>query len=131
MADGLRGTEPPRPLFVSENGVRYGVDVVQGHKTGFYLDQRDNRAAVARYVAGKRVLDVFCYTGGFGLTALKVGKASEVYAVDVSEAALGLAKANAELNQVSCALSGSKIQTLSRLLSGLAAAGRNIRYGDP
>lgn len=76
QADGLvRGKEPPSPLFISEHGVRYGVDVIQGHKTGFYLDQRDNRVAVARYVSGHRVLDVFCYTGGFGLAALKLGRA--------------------------------------------------------
>jgi 23S rRNA (cytosine1962-C5)-methyltransferase len=126
VADGLaRGTEPPRPLFVSENGVRYGVDVVQGHKTGFYLDQRDNRAAVARYVAEKRVLDIFCYTGGFGLTALKVGKASEVYAVDVSEAALGLAKANAELNEVSSAIRFEKSDAFEAL-ERLAAAGESF-----
>jgi 23S rRNA (cytosine1962-C5)-methyltransferase len=123
MADGLaRGAEPPRPLFVAENGVRYGVDVVQGHKTGFYLDQRDNRAAVARYVEGKRVLDLFCYTGGFGLTALKVGKASEVHAVDVSETALSLARANAELNGVSSGIQFAKSDTFEEL-ERLAAAG--------
>ncbi len=65
LADGLaRGVEPPRPLFIVENGLRFGVDVTQGHKTGFYLDQRENRLAAARYVAGHRVLDLFCYTGG-------------------------------------------------------------------
>ena len=123
LADGLaRGAEPPRPLFVAENGVRYGVDVVQGHKTGFYLDQRDNRAAVARYVGGKRVLDVFCYTGGFGMAALKVGQAREVHAVDVSEAALSLAKANAELNQVSAAIRFVKSDAFEEL-ERLAAAG--------
>lgn len=123
LVDGLaRGAEPPRPLFVAENGVQYGVDVVQGHKTGFYLDQRDNRAAVARYVAGKRVLDVFCYTGGFGLTALKAGNAREVVAVDVSDAALGLAKANAELNQVSSAIHFAKSDAFEEL-ERLAAAG--------
>jgi 23S rRNA (cytosine1962-C5)-methyltransferase len=123
LADGLaRGVEPPRPLFVAENGVSYGVDVVQGHKTGFYLDQRDNRAAVARYVAGQRVLDVFCYTGGFGLTALKVGKAREVHAVDVSEAALTLAKANAELNHVLPAMRFVKSDAFEEL-ERLAAAG--------
>jgi 23S rRNA (cytosine1962-C5)-methyltransferase len=123
LADGLaRGVEPPRPLFVAENGVSYGVDVVQGHKTGFYLDQRDNRAAVARYVEGQRVLDVFCYTGGFGLTALKVGKAREVHAVDVSEAALTLAKANAELNHVLPAMRFVKSDAFEEL-ERLAAAG--------
>jgi 23S rRNA (cytosine1962-C5)-methyltransferase len=123
LADGLaRGAEPPRPLFVSENGVRFGIDVVQGHKTGFYFDQRDNRAAVARYVAGKRVLDVFCYTGGFGLTALKVGHAREVHAVDVSESALTLAKANAELNDVLPAMRFFKSDAFEEL-ERLAAAG--------
>jgi 23S rRNA (cytosine1962-C5)-methyltransferase len=102
QADGLaRGSEPHSPLLVAEHGVRYGIDVIQGHKTGFYLDQRDNRTAVARYVAGHRILDMFCYTGGFGLSALKTGGAREVVGVDVSEAALTLARANAELNGVS------------------------------
>ncbi|HID23400.1 MAG TPA: class I SAM-dependent rRNA methyltransferase, partial [Planctomycetaceae bacterium] len=64
VSDGLlAGREPPRPVFIAEQGVRYGVDLVEGHKTGFYLDQRDNRAAVARYAAGTRVLDAFCYSG--------------------------------------------------------------------
>jgi len=92
------GGEPPRPLFIEEHGLRYGVDVVQGHKTGFYLDQRENRAAVARYVRGARVLDAFCYSGGFGLASLKLGEAREVLGLDASEAALTLARNNAELN---------------------------------
>ncbi len=123
LADGLaRGAEPPRPLSLVENGVRYAVDVQQGHKTGFYFDQRDNRAAVARYVAGKRVLDVFCYTGGFGLTSLKVGNAREVHAVDVSEAALELARKNAEANQVAGAIEFVKSDAFEEL-ERLAAAG--------
>src|SRR4029079_1441867 len=69
LADGLiAGKEPPRPLFIEENRLRFGVDVVEGQKTGFYLDQRDNRAAVAQLVRGHRVLDLFCHTGAFGLT---------------------------------------------------------------
>jgi 23S rRNA (cytosine1962-C5)-methyltransferase len=101
VADGLlEGEEPPRPLFITENGVRFGVDVVEGQKTGFFADQRDNHAAAARYVSGHRVLDLFCYSGGFGVTALKLGGAREVIAVDVSERALQLAAANAELNGV-------------------------------
>jgi 23S rRNA (cytosine1962-C5)-methyltransferase len=64
------------------------------------LDQRDNRAAAARYVAGDRVLDLFCYAGGFGIAALKLGAATSVLAADVSESALTLAQANAELNGV-------------------------------
>ncbi|MEX0716830.1 MAG: class I SAM-dependent rRNA methyltransferase [Planctomycetaceae bacterium] len=100
-ADGLvEGTEPPRPLFIEEHGVRFGVDVVEGQKTGFFLDQRDNRRAVAGYVAGKRVLDVFCYSGGFALACAVRGGAKEVLGIDSSEPALALARANAELNGV-------------------------------
>ncbi len=101
LKDGLLyGEPPPRPLFIEEAKVRYGIDVAEGQKTGFYLDQRDNRQAVARYVAGHCVLDLFCYSGGFGLAAVKQGSAREVLAVDVSETALVLARANAELNEV-------------------------------
>ena len=101
LTDGLiDGREPPRPLFIAEQGVRFGVDVVEGQKTGFFLDQRDNRSAIARYVRSHRVLDVFCYGGAFGLSALVRGGAREVVGVDVSESALALARANAELNGV-------------------------------
>ena len=101
-ADGLiEGTEPSRPLFIEEHGVRYGVDVVQGQKTGFYLDQRDNRAAAAKYVAGGRVLDLFCYTGGFGLSSVVLGNAKSALGIDVSRPALEMARANAKLNGVS------------------------------
>jgi 23S rRNA (cytosine1962-C5)-methyltransferase len=64
------------------------------------LDQRENRRAVANYAAGRRVLDMFCYSGGFALNAAKHGHASEVLCVDTSEKALALAQANAELNGV-------------------------------
>jgi 23S rRNA (cytosine1962-C5)-methyltransferase len=122
LTDGLaRGEEPPRPLFVVENGLRFGVDVVQGHKTGFYLDQRENRLAAARYMVGHRVLDLFCYTGAFGIAALKLGRASSVLAVDASESALGLARSNAELNGVSAAIQfekGDSFAALERLAAG-------------
>ena len=101
IADGLLwGESPPRPLTVVEHGLQWEVDLTEGQKTGGYLDQRDNRRALARYVQGHRVLDVFCYTGGFGLGALVWGGASEVVAVDSSESALQLAQRNAELNGV-------------------------------
>ncbi len=101
ITDGLLwGEPPPRPLTVVEHGLKWEVDLTEGQKTGGYLDQRDNRRALARYVHGHRVLDVFCYTGGFGLGALVWGGASEVVAVDSSEAALQLAQRNAELNRV-------------------------------
>ena len=123
LADGLaRGADPPRPLFVVENGLRFGVDVVQGHKTGFYLDQRENRTAAARYMRGHRVLDLFCYTGAFGIVALKQGGARSVHAVDASESALTLARANAELNEVATAIQFEKSDSFEAL-ERLAAAG--------
>jgi 23S rRNA (cytosine1962-C5)-methyltransferase len=101
LIDGLiAGREPPRPMFIEEQGIRFGVDVVEGQKTGFYLDQRENRMAAARYLRGCRVLDLFCHSGAFGLFALKHGGASEVLGIDVSEPALSLARANADLNDV-------------------------------
>lgn len=100
-ADGLlRGEPPPRPLFLVENGLRIGVDVLEGHKTGYYFDQRDNRRAVAAYAAGRKVLDAFCYTGGFSLAAAKLGQAAHVTGVDSSPSAIETARANAELNEI-------------------------------
>src|SRR5262249_3549166 len=95
----LRGQTPEEPIVISEGSLRFLVNVRQGQKTGFFLDQRDNRRAVAALVAGRRVLDAFCYTGGFGLHALQAG-AREVLGVDVSESALDLARGNARLNQL-------------------------------
>ena len=89
---------PPSPLAdIVENGVRYTVDVENGQKTGFFLDQKYNRAAVARLAAGKTVLDCFTHTGSFALNAAK-GGAAHVTAVDVSEAAVAMARRNAEAN---------------------------------
>ncbi|BBC42173.1 methyltransferase domain-containing protein [Photobacterium damselae subsp. piscicida] len=93
----LVGNEPPKFVTIEENGVKINVDIKGGHKTGFYLDQRDSREAAVKYVNGKRVLNCFCYTGGFGLYALK-GGASQVVNVDVSQPALDTAKMNAEMN---------------------------------
>jgi 23S rRNA (cytosine1962-C5)-methyltransferase len=98
---------------------------VQGHKTGFYLDQREIRTAAARYMSGHRVLDLFCYTGAFGLAALKRGAARAVHAVDSSEPALALARANAELNQVSAAMQFEKSDAFEAL-ERLAAAGETF-----
>ncbi|MGF1878528.1 class I SAM-dependent methyltransferase [Photobacterium frigidiphilum] len=93
----LSGEEPPKFVTIEENGIKINVDIVGGHKTGFYLDQRDSRQAAVKYVNGKRVLNCFCYTGGFGLYALK-GGASQVINVDVSQPALDTARLNAEAN---------------------------------
>ena len=99
LSDGsLTGNTPDRPLFIQENAVRYGVDIVEGQKTGFFLDQRDNRQLAARMLHGPKVLDLFCYTGGFSLNIAQAGQARDILAVDVSESALKMARANAELN---------------------------------
>lgn len=116
QADGLiAGKEPPRPLTIREHGVEYGVDVVTGQKTGTFLDQRDNRAAAARYMADHRVLDLFCYTGGFGIAALKLGGARSVLAADVSEPALEQAQTNARRNGVAEAIEFEKSKAYDQL----------------
>ncbi|MCD7834890.1 MAG: class I SAM-dependent rRNA methyltransferase [Lachnospiraceae bacterium] len=82
---------------ITENGIIYQVDVENGQKTGFFLDQKYNRQAVARLAAGKRVLDCFTHTGSFALNAVK-GGASHVCAVDISQSAIDMARHNAERN---------------------------------
>lgn len=72
----LAGEEPPERVEIREGPCRYLLDVRHGHKTGFYLDQRENRALVARHAAGRSVLNAFAYTGGFGIAALAAGAAS-------------------------------------------------------
>lgn len=94
----LHGEEPPKSVVIEENGVKISVDIVGGHKTGFYLDQRDSRQQAMKYMKGKVVLNCFSYTGGFGLYALK-GEAKRVINADVSQPALDTAKFNAELNE--------------------------------
>jgi 23S rRNA (cytosine1962-C5)-methyltransferase len=98
LQDGpLWGHVPTEPVVIEEDGLRFLVHLAEGQKTGFYLDQRTNRRAVARLAAGRRVLDAFCYTGGFGLHAARAG-ARSVLGVDVSAPALSLAEQNAHLN---------------------------------
>jgi len=100
----LWGKEPDGPVFINEHGLRFGVDLVTGQKTGYYLDQRENRRAAAAYFGGRRVLDLFCYSGGFSLAASALGGAREVLGVDSSAKAIALAQANASLNGVANAL---------------------------
>ena len=98
LQDGLlRGSIPQEPIVVDDGGLKLLVNLTEGQKTGFYLDQRDNRRIVAEFAKGRRVLDAFCYTGGFGLHAARAG-ATDVLGVDVSEPALVLARRNAEIN---------------------------------
>jgi len=86
-----------RLVKVVENGVRYEIDFSQGHKTGFFCDQRDNRRKFRGITEGKTVLDLCCYSGGFAISAA-LGGASDVVAVDLDEAAVAMAKRNANLN---------------------------------
>ena len=100
LQDGpLRGNVPSAPITIDEHGLRIQMHLTEGQKTGYYLDQRDNRQVVARLAVGRRMLDAFCYSGGFGLHAANTGAAA-VLAVDASEPALQLARANAELNRL-------------------------------
>jgi len=94
-----RPPEPPAPGAITEHGVRFRVAAGSKHKTGFFLDQRDNRKTLAGFCAGRRVLDLCCNTGGFAVYAKALGKAEEVVGVDLDEQALGMARQNANLNQ--------------------------------
>jgi 23S rRNA (cytosine1962-C5)-methyltransferase len=118
------GQAPDGPLEIVENGLRYRVDLAEGQKTGFYLDQRENRKIAAGYLRGRRVLDMFCYSGGFSLAASVLGGAKDVLAVDTSAKAVVLAEANAQLNgatniRFQC---GEAFKTLE----SLAAAGEHF-----
>lgn len=95
--DGLLRGTPPAPVEFTEHGVRYLAELRTGQKTGFFLDQRENRRAVAGYAAGRRVADLFCYSGGFTLSSLRAGAAS-VVGVDGSASALDLAERNLVAN---------------------------------
>ncbi|MFA7270287.1 MAG: class I SAM-dependent methyltransferase [Sterolibacterium sp.] len=93
----LQGDATAEPLLIDEHGIRMTVDVMAGHKTGFYLDQRDNRRLTRELAAGRRVLNCFCYTGGFSLQAL-AGGATHVLSLDSSGPALDAARCNLALN---------------------------------
>ncbi|RMG13701.1 MAG: class I SAM-dependent rRNA methyltransferase [Planctomycetota bacterium] len=91
--------DDPTRTEVTEHGVRFEVDLREGHKTGFFLDQRENRDFLARLVRGRSLLDVHCYTGGFSLHAAVRGEARQVVGVDIDEKAIAVAKRNAKRNQ--------------------------------
>jgi 23S rRNA (cytosine1962-C5)-methyltransferase len=89
----------PRTTTIHEYGTRFRINFNQGHKTGFFCDQRENRIKLAGYCEGKSVADICCYTGGFAIQAKKAGNAAEVTGVELDENPLQLAKSNANLNQ--------------------------------
>ena len=95
----LRGSVENGMIPIHENGLKFNVNIVSGHKTGFYLDQRRNRQRVGELSRGRDVLNCFCYTGGFSLHALAAG-AKSVYSIDSSADALALGQENALLNSM-------------------------------
>lgn len=96
----LLGEEPPELIEVKENNLKFFVNIKSGHKTGFYIDQRDNRKLLREFVKDKSVLNCFCYTGGFSLYA-KSAEASHLTNIDSSSEALTLISKNFELNNYS------------------------------
>lgn len=93
----LIGGNAGQEVWAKENGLLFRIDWLQGQKTGFFIDQRDNRSLLERYADGRDVLNMFCYTGGFSVYALR-GGARTVHSVDVSEKAIALVNANVEKN---------------------------------
>jgi 23S rRNA (cytosine1962-C5)-methyltransferase len=92
-------SDPVRSVRVREHGVRFEINFEEGHKTGFFCDQRENRRRFSSLVKDRRVLDLCCYTGGFALAAKVRGEAGEVTGVDLDEKAIAQARRNANLNQ--------------------------------
>lgn len=131
LTDGMILTGPPLadPVIFLENGLRFEADPLHGQKTGFFLDQRDNRARVEGVAAGKRVLNVFAYNGGFSLYAAR-GGAPQVASLDISRPALQAAERNFALNQDVPTVAAASHQLLAGdafvLLAEMANAGRRF-----
>jgi 23S rRNA (cytosine1962-C5)-methyltransferase len=113
------GSIPEQPVAIVENGLTYQVDLRTHQKTGFYLDQRDNRRVVAGYCRERRVLDLFCFSGGFSLNAVKHGGASVTLGIDSSPPMIDLARTHAKINGIDSARfeNGDVLDTLARLKS--------------
>lgn len=131
LHDGMLLFGPPLdgPLVFRENGLRFECDPVAGQKTGFFLDQRDNRARVEARARSKEVLNVFAYTGGFSVYAAR-GGASRVVSVDQSRPALAAAERNFALNRTDAGVAGARHETVAgdafEVLRGMAAAGQRF-----
>jgi 23S rRNA (cytosine1962-C5)-methyltransferase len=119
------GRDPQGPVDIVEHDLLYRVDLRAGQKTGFYLDQRENRRAVATYCRGRRVLDLFCFTGGFSLNALRHGDAIEAFGVDSSTPAIERAREHSAINGVDRAR--FEVGDAHTILERLQADGQ--RYG--
>lgn len=103
----VHGKTPPK-MTITEYGVKFYVDLQKGQKTGFYLDQRENRLLLTRYGYNKRILDAFCYSGGFGVYMLSKARPGEVVFMDSSSFALELAQENASMNSTATAVFSKK-----------------------
>ena len=121
----LHGALPATGVQLREHGLRYGVDVAQGHKTGFYLDQRDNRKRIGELSQGREVLNCFCYTGGFTLNAL-AGGAKSVLSVDSSAEAIARAKDNLARNDLDAARAEWQEADVFKYLRTLRDQGRSF-----
>jgi 23S rRNA (cytosine1962-C5)-methyltransferase len=122
----LHGDAPAGEITIEEHGVRMAVDIVAGHKTGFYLDQRDNRRLLGELSRGRKVLNCFCYTGGFSLQAL-AGGATSVLSIDSSQPALDRAAANLALNpQLDASRAEWRCANVFDELRALKAAGESF-----
>ncbi|GIX48052.1 MAG: SAM-dependent methyltransferase [Candidatus Tectimicrobiota bacterium] len=125
LHSGFLSAPFPTTVRIAEHGLAFDVDVATGHKTGFYLDQMDNHLALRALVpAGAAVLDAFCYTGAFALHAAAAG-AGEVLGLEVSEAALALARHHAELNRLAHVCRFEAANAFDRLRQ-LVAEGRQF-----
>lgn len=111
------GSLPTEPVVIVENDLKFEVDLSAGQKSGFYLDQRENRRAVSRYARDRRMLDLFCYSGGFSMNALRHGAASHSLGIDSSRQAIETARRNAVANQIASARfeEADVFETLDRL----------------
>jgi 23S rRNA (cytosine1962-C5)-methyltransferase len=121
----LSGEIPPDRVEITNGRHRFLVDIKSGHKTGFYLDQRENHDVVARYLRDKKVLDCFCYTGGFSVAALSAGAAS-VTSMDASVSALDLAQKNMDLNGLDASRWNAEEGNVAQRLRRYRDAGRQF-----
>ncbi len=118
---GLLYGDVPEKVKIKENDYQFYVDIIGGQKTGFFLDQRDKRQALTKYVKDKKVLNCFSYTGGFSVYALKAG-ASHVVSVDASQPALEMAEENVKLNKLDESKAEFLVADVKEYLADLASA---------
>jgi 23S rRNA (cytosine1962-C5)-methyltransferase len=121
----LIGEPLTAPVVIEENGIKFEIDVNQGHKTGFYLDQKENRKRLRQLAAGREALDCFCYTGSFTVNLLS-GGSTRVTSVDSSQAAIDMAKRNVELNGFSPDQVEWQSEDVFRLLREFRDRGRSF-----